>query len=154
MMQIRWAREEDAPALAQVFFDAVRQGDSPYSEAQRVAWMPAPPDPSEFAVRLRKCHVAVATVAGQPVGFMAMTHEGYFDLAFVLFRHRGRGCFRRLYDRLEKRAYEDYVPRLTVHASLDARPAFQSVGFSVITHETVDRAGETLRRAEMEKYLK
>lgn len=153
-MQIRWAREEDAPALAQVFFDAIRQGDSPYTQAQRVAWMPAPPDPTEFAARLRQYHVAVATVSGQPVGFMAMTPEGYFDLAFILFRHRGRGCFRRLYALLEKRAIEDDVARLTVHASLDAQPAFQSVGFSVIRHETVKRAGETLQRAEMEKYLK
>jgi len=153
-MQIRRAIEEDAPALAQVFFDAVRQGPGPYSPAQRAAWMPAPPDPTEFAARLRQYHVAVAEVSGQPVGFMAMTHQGYIDLAFILPGHRGHGGFRKLYALLEKRAIEDQITCLTVHASLGAQRAFQSVGFSVIRKETVERAGETLRRAEMEKPLR
>lgn len=153
-MQIRWGSEEDAPALARVFYDAVRGGDSPYSQAQRAAWMPAPPDPSAFSGRLRNYHVAVAEVSGRPVGFMAMTDTGYIDLAFILSRHRGSGGFRRLYSLLEERAIEGGVARLTVHASLGAQAAFQRIGFSVIRHETVDPAGETLRRAEMEKALR
>lgn len=153
-MQVRWARKEDAPALAQVFFDAVRLGPSPYTQAQRAAWMPTPPDPSEFAARLRHLYVTVAVVSGQPVGFMAMTHQGYIDLAFVLQGYRGHGGFRRLYEVLEQQAARDGIARLKTHASLGAQAAFQSVGFSVIRHETVERADEMLRRAEMEKTLR
>ncbi|WP_439123896.1 hypothetical protein [Marivita sp.] len=37
---LRFARLEDHDALGMVMFRAVREGDSPYSEAQRAAWMP------------------------------------------------------------------------------------------------------------------
>ena len=44
-------------------------------------------------------------------------------------------------------------PRLWTFASLMAQAPFQAVGFRVINFETVERAGEVLPRAEMEKVL-
>lgn len=152
-MELRWGSAADTAALAQVFYRAVRMGPSPYSEAQRVAWMSAPPDAATFATRLASCHIAVGYNVDGPVGFMAMTDSGYIDLVFIEPEARGRGLFRKLYDMIEARAREDGISRLWAHASLAAEPAFAAVGFSVIQRQTVERAGVALPRAEMEKLL-
>ena len=39
---LRWATEADFDAVADVMFAAVREGDSPSTEAQRQAWVPEP----------------------------------------------------------------------------------------------------------------
>lgn len=152
---LRWADPaQDAAPLAMLFFKAVRTGDSPYTEAERHAWLPKVPDPEQFAHRLGQKEVAVCEADGAPVGFMSLEPGGYIDLAFILPEHQGTGVFRRLLDRIERQARQQGEPRLWTHASLMAQPAFRAMGFLVIQHETVERAGESLRRAEMEKVLK
>jgi putative acetyltransferase len=153
-MKIREARPEDAPALARVFFAAVREGAGLYTEAERAAWLPAPPEPVAFAARLARNAVVVAEASGAPVGFITLDAAGYIDLAHVLPGHQRRGVFRALYARLEVLARVEGMQRLSVHASLMAQPAFRAAGFAVIQHETVRRGGEVLARAEMEKYLR
>ena len=152
-MQVRWARADDVPELGMVFFAAVREGPSLYSEAEREAWMPEPPEAAAWAARLAANKVAVVEAEGRPVGFMTMDAAGYIDLAFVLPAYQRRGVFRTLYAAIEARARACGIARLTVHASLMAQPAFRERGFLVIQHETVDRGGQHLRRAEMEKSL-
>lgn len=153
MVQIKWSDGNDAHALAQVFYDAVRLGPSPYTQVQRVAWMPHVPATDVFRKRLARQHVAVAHINARPVGFLTLDDTGYLDLAFILAQHRGRGLFRMLYDAIETRAAVMHLTRLHTHASLSAQPAFQSVGFCVIQFEMVTLSGVHLRRAEMEKHL-
>ena len=150
---IRWATPEDAALLADVFFRSVREGDSPYTQAQRIAWMPKAPETGPFAQRLAKKECVLKEVDGEPVGFMTVEPGGYVDLAFILPQYRGQGIFRALYEAIEDRARDTGERRLHTHASLMAEPAFRTVGFRVIQRETVERAGEFLRRAEMEKVL-
>ena len=151
---LRWADpDQDAAALSQVFFDAVRDGPSPYTQAQRMAWMPQAPAPEVFADRLRAQHVVLAEAKGTVVGFMTLAEDGYLDLAYILPSHRGSGLFGMLYRKLEAAARELGIARLHTHASLMAQPAFRKVGFLTIQNETVERAGEHLQRAEMEKHL-
>ncbi len=152
-MQLRWATESDAPALAQVLFEAIREGPSPYTEAQRTAWMPHPPDPVRWQARLRQKQTALIACAGRPAGFMTFEDGGCIDLAFVLPSHRGKGIFRVLYTAIETLARQRAEPRLWTFASLSAQAPFQAMGFGVIYHETVSYAGEYLPRAKMEKVL-
>lgn len=152
-MELRWARETDAAVLADIFYRAIREGPSLYSEVQRRAWMDAPPDTAQFARKLEAAHVAVACEDEKPIGFMACDPSGYVDLAFILPQARGQGVFRGLYDMIERQLRNDGVAQLRTHASLTAEPAFAAMGFSVIQHETVERAGVDLPRAEMEKRL-
>jgi putative acetyltransferase len=152
-MQVRWARADDALELGEVFFAAVREGPSLYSEAERKAWLPEPPHPAAWVTRLAANDVAVAEAEGRLVGFMMLDAAGYIDLAFVLPAYQRQGVFRAIYDVIEARARMRGIARLRVHASLMAQPAFREQGFLVIQHETVDRGGQYLRRAEMEKSL-
>ncbi|MCV3271637.1 GNAT family N-acetyltransferase [Roseobacter sinensis] len=150
---IRWAAPQDAEALGQVFYSAVRDGPSPYTEAQRAAWVRDVPSGPRWAARLTPLRIAVAEVDGTVAGFMSIESGGYIDLAFIRPAHRGAGLFRQLAARVEDHARSKGEPLLWTHASLMAQPAFRAVGFSTIHHERVERHGEHLDRARMEKRL-
>lgn len=150
---LRWATAQDAEGLRQVFYASVRDGPSPYTQAQRAAWAPQLPDADAWAKRLSGLHTAVYDVNGQSVGFMTVEQGGYIDLAFILAEHRGAGVFRALFGMIEQWAVDHREPLLWTHASLLAEPAFQAMGFLVIHHETVARSGQTLDRAKMEKVI-
>ena len=49
---LRWPTEADFDALADVMFAAVREGESPCTEAQRQAWVPEPRRGSDWRTRL------------------------------------------------------------------------------------------------------
>lgn len=142
----------DAQTLGQVMWRAIHEGASAYSQAQRDAWLQVPPTGEAWVAKLAGQAVHVAADQGVPVGFM--TRDGsYVDLAFVLPDWQGRGVFSALCARVEAEARALGLDRLWVHASLTAQPAFEARGFRVIAHETVERNGQTLARAEMEKRL-
>jgi putative acetyltransferase len=135
-----------------VFFAAIREGPSPYSERQRAAWCAQPPEPDAFAARLAPQHVVLAADTARVMGFMSLEKD-YIDLAFILPSCRGRGVFRTLFTAIEAKARARGETRLWTHASLMAQPAFRAMGFEVMHHETVEIEGEYLARARMEKTL-
>ncbi|WP_299648965.1 GNAT family N-acetyltransferase [uncultured Tateyamaria sp.] len=151
-MHLRGMIAGEADALGRVMFRAVREGQSDYTDAQRRAWCSAPPAGDIWAAKLERQVTVVVEAQGAPVGFM--TREGaYVDLAFVLPEWQGRGVFSALFTRVEADARAAGLRRVWVHASLMAEPAFAARGFSVIRRETVERHGQRLDRAEMEKVL-
>ena len=153
MVIVRRSMAVDADALGFVMYNAIRSGPSRYTEAQRIAWQNQPLAGEKWAIRLSEQQVWIAEMQGDAVGFLTLDKTGYIDLAFVTAAAQGKGVFSALYDALEGAAMEDGPTRLWTHASLMAQPAFEARGFHVIRHETVDRNGEVLARAEMEKAL-
>ncbi|UWR22743.1 GNAT family N-acetyltransferase [Sulfitobacter sp. S190] len=138
--------------MGQVMYDAIHAEPSPYTEAERRAWLAKPPAAAEWHARLARQSVWYASDAEGPAGFMTL--EGsYLDFAYVVARGRGTGVFRALYRCVEDHARRGGQPAIRTHASLMAQPAFAAVGFAVLRHEAVPRAGQFLRRAEMEKKL-
>ena len=134
-------------------FDAVRNGDGPYDEQQRRAWLPAPQTGREWQDRLSSQEIVVGESDGQAVGFMSLAAQGYIDLAYIRPQAQHSGLFRRMFQRIEDRALERGDRRLWVHASLMAQPAFAAVGFTTNHSEWVQLGPEQLRRFEMEKPL-
>lgn len=151
-VHIRKARREEANALGRVFHAAVRAA-SAYSEAQRAAWSPAPRSGSDWADRLFKGAVMVGEADGALVGFVTLDAAGYSDFAYILPAARGRGLFRRLYLPLEAEFAAGGVRAFSTHTSLMARPAYASVGFSVVKPETVEIRDQRFDRFEMVKTL-
>jgi putative acetyltransferase len=132
LISIRRYRPEDRAATAGVFFRAVREGTAGrYSEAQRHDWAQSPvpdlttPDPRAGQLTW------VAEEAGRITGFMAMTHEGYLDMAFVLPEVMGKGHAAALYDVLLAHAKEAGISRLTVRASHFSRRFLEKRGWRV-----------------------
>ena len=150
---LRWATEADFDALADVMFAAVREGESPYTEAQRQAWVPEPRRGAAWRARLLSQEIIVAEADGRLLGFMSLAERGYIDFAYIRAEARGAGVFRELFKRILDRARAKGVPLLWVHASLTAEPAFAALGFVVRHQEQVTIGGEVLDRFEMEMIL-
>ena len=148
--QLRWARRHDDAALADVMFDAVRNGPSAYTQAQRQQWVPERRAGAEWTERLAQQSIIVAEDADQIVGFMSLADGGYIDFAYIRPSAQGSGLFRLLYSAVEKRGRADGATKLWVHASLMARPAFAAVGFSVVERQVVALGDERFERFKME----
>jgi len=149
----RWAQPSDYPLLAEIMFDAVRNGPSAYTEAQRAAWVPAPREGPAWNERLAAQDIIIAEQSGHPVGFMSLTAEGYVDFAYLRPAARGQGLFRLMLLALEGRARERGISGLWSHVSLNAEAAFAALGFAVRKREVVAIGSERLARCEMEKPL-
>ncbi len=135
-------------------YDAVHNGKSPYSEAQRNAWVPEPRSGETWNSRLEDQDIVLQEQGARIDGFMSLTPDGYVDFAYIRPPAQGSGLFKKLYARLEAKAMAEGQTRLWVHASLAAKPAFSAVGFSVCQKEQVEISGEALVRYEMEKILR
>ena len=152
-VQIKQAEPRDYDTLGELMFDAVRHGPSPYTEAQRKAWVAAPRKGEDWAERLDRQTIFIAWDGDDLLGFMSVELPGYIDFAFIRPNGRGRGLFRQLFIVVEAHARQNGADRLWTHASLMAQGPFEAMGFRVIKHETVTANGEVLKRAEMEKRL-
>jgi putative acetyltransferase len=150
---LSWATPTDYPDLADVMFDAVRNRPSLYTEAQRLAWVPERRSGEEWVARLDRQAIAIARVESRAIGFMTLEPGGYIDFAYIRPEVQGTGLFRRLFERIEAHVIGLGDPRLWVHASLMAQPAFAAVGFAVVEHELVWIGDQSFERARMEKFL-
>ena len=151
--QIRWATAADSDLLADIMFDAVRNGESPYSEEQRAAWVRAPRSGPEWSERLQGQDIILAEQDGRGVGFVSLADGGYVDFAYIRPQAQHTGLFRQLLMHIVNRAIEKGAPLLWTHASLMAEPAFERLGFSVRKRERVHIGNQSFDRCEMEKSL-
>ena len=152
-IDIREATSGDYDAIADVMFDAVRNGRSKYTEEQKRAWVPQPRNGLDWNERLQSQKILVAIRAGEIVGFMSLAANGYIDFAYVRPSAQRTGVFRLLYESIEKLAQKNEETRLWVHASLMAQPAFDAMGFTITKRETVEIGDQALDRFEMEKQI-
>lgn len=150
---LRWAGEGDYEALADVMFDAVRSGDSPYNERQRAAWMPVRRSGRDWTDRLSTQNIILAEAGGDILGFMSLAAIGYIDFAYIRPEAQRKGLFRQFLEQIVEKARSAGEPLFRVHASLSAEPAFSALGFRVRKREEVVMGAERLKRFEMEKPL-
>lgn len=151
--QLRDAVSTDYDPLGDLMFDAIHNGPSQYSKAQSKAWLDAPKQGSAWAERMSQKQVILAEADGQPAGFMTLEEGGYIDFAYIKPEAQGKGLFRTLFDEVARRAQANGERQLSTHASLMAQPAFAAMGFQIDHHETVEKDGEQLARAQMSKRL-
>jgi len=148
---LSWTTQADHYDLADIVFDAVRNGPSKYTQAQRAAWVTVRRGGEEWDARLAGQVIAIARDSDRAVGFMSLASQGYIDFAFIRPDAQGTGLFRRLFDMIEDKARAIGEPRLWTHASLMAQPAFATLGFTVIEHQVVQIGDQPFDRAMMEK---
>jgi putative acetyltransferase len=149
----RWASAGDHDLLADIMFDAVRNGESRYSELQRAAWVPALRSGPEWEARLASQEILIAERDGKGVGFVSLADQGYVDFAYIRPDAQRTGLFRQLLSRIADRAVARGEALLWTHASLMAEPAFERLGFKVRRREQVALGEVSFERCEMEKRL-
>lgn len=151
--QFRWASAADADVLADIMFDAVRSGESRYTEQQRAAWVPVRRTGQDWVARLQRQDIIVAEQDGRAIGFVSLAEGGYVDFAYIRPEAQHTGLFRQLLSRIVERAIAKREPLLWTHASLMAEPAFAKLGFTIRKRERVHIGDQAFDRCEMERSL-
>ena len=82
-MSLTWSTPTDHAELADVMFDAVRNGPSKYTDVQRAAWVPERRRGVEWESRLAAKDIAVGRDGDRIIGFMSIEGGGYIDFAFI-----------------------------------------------------------------------
>jgi putative acetyltransferase len=142
--------EADAVDTWRVFHAAVhRTAIRDYTPEQVGAWAPPIIDDAAWSRARSTSHTYVACLGDDVVGFSDFTDDGVLDMLFVHPDAAGRGAARALVTHVLAEAEAAGHHRLTTHASVTARPAFERLGFTVERAQSVERRGQTFRNFRM-----
>jgi len=154
MVQIRRFHIADAPQIAQLFHQTVREVTiQHYSPRQVKAWAPDNLDFRNWAEICANRFTYVADDRGVIAGFGELESNGHIDCFYCHKNYQRRGIGRQIYNAIEAQALELSIHRLFTEASLTAKPFFQQMGFSPIQTQPVTCRGETFINYAMEKFL-
>lgn len=148
-MTIRAYRSSDLREIVELFYDTVHTvnaGD--YSPEQLDAWADGAPDLAEWSRTLSEHAAFVAEEDGTVVGFGDIDSSGYLDRLYVHRDFQRRGVASALCVALEGAVEAE---RIVTHASITARPFFESMGYGVVRERRVARHGVPMTNFRMEK---
>lgn len=150
---IRPATLDDAPAIAHLFFERVRNVNSAdYDDAQIAAWAGAAPDAQKWRERQSTRVTIVDVDSGRLRGFAELRGD-HIDAFYVNHRCIRQGIGRALLRRLEREASERGLACLEIEASLTARAFFESFGYALIEAQSVFYRGASFRNFRMRKSI-
>ncbi|NEX94416.1 GNAT family N-acetyltransferase [Caulobacter sp. 17J65-9] len=147
---LRPYRPDDAPAMAQLYFDSARTlGPRRYTPEQVAAWAPAPADPASFRVRAEDGRTTLVAVdaQGAVAAYGDLEPDGHVDHLYCRPDMAGAGVAEQVLDALISHAQATGVRSLYVEASELARSLFERKGF-----EVVERRDFVLRGVPIHNY--
>lgn len=148
-LTLRAYASDDLEEVLKLFYDTVHSVNlKDYTPAQADAWAGPEPDREAWNASLIRNRALVALLDGKIVGFADMDATGYLDRLYVHRDFQRRGIATALCDALEARAGQS---TFTTHASITARPFFESRGYRLVRAQSVRRARETLTNYVMQK---
>lgn len=148
-LRLRPYREEDAKALAQLFYDTVHTVNAAdYTKEQLDVWAPKERDPDTWNQSFLQHRTLVAEQDGRIAGFGDMDETGYLDRLYVHKEFQRQGIAAAICDALEG---ESEAEKFETHASITARPFFEARGYEVIHAQQVERQGILLTNYVMRK---
>lgn len=147
-MVIRSYRPEDCKALADLFYHTVHTVNAAdYTKEQLDAWAEGAVDFQRWNRSFQEHYSLVALQDGVIIGFGDIDRTGYLDRLYVHADYQRKGAASAICDRLEQA-----VPgKITVHASITARPFFEKRGYRTVKAQQVERRGVLLTNYVMEK---
>ena len=154
MVAIRAFRDDDPPALQEVFYSAIHgTASADYTQEQIEAWAPAEVDAGRWAERMRGIAPFVAEEAGRIVGYADVQADGYIDHFFVAAAAGRRGVGSALMRQIHATAAERGIGALYSQVSMTARPFFEHWGFTVEAEQQPITRGVTMTNYLMRKAL-
>ena len=153
-MNIRPYIEADLHAVAAVFTSSVHilaAGD--YTESQRTAWAPQPPDLAQWQKRLALLETLVAFDGEDLAGFISYEPIGHVEYLYVAPRYSRKGVASLLYESVEDRLSLAGVKEVSVESSIVARRFFTRLGFVATEVQDVFVKGYSFRRYAMRKRI-
>ncbi|HSJ47907.1 MAG TPA: GNAT family N-acetyltransferase [Gammaproteobacteria bacterium] len=149
-MNIRASADSDVASIAALFTESVHQiAARSYTSEQLAAWAPEPPDLEQWRERLALLETLVAEFDGAMAGFISYTDRGHIEFLFTSPTFSRKGVASKLYEIAVQRLHLKGAMKLSADASIEARPFFESKGFSAVQEQVVERNGVQLRRFVM-----
>ena len=153
-MTIRPYAPADLAEMARLFTDTVTAVNCrDYTPEQIRAWAGRGRLLLQRNQDFLRSHTLVAEDRGRIVGYGNLEADGYLDQLFVHRDRQGEGIAGAICNRLEDHARQAGLPRVTVHASITARPFFIRRGYGVTAVNQVPIGAVTLQNYSMEKIL-
>lgn len=153
-MIFRKGQLEDLQSMQQLFVDTIKNScQADYNEEQIEVWTASIENTPRWLAIITQQIVVVAEDKGKIVGFASLDNGNYIDLMYVHHAHQRQGIAQQLYKELATTALEAGHTQLYSDISKTARPFFESIGFKVVTEQTVIRKGITLNNFKMVKNL-
>jgi putative acetyltransferase len=155
-MKVRSFREDDAAALAQIFFSAIHEiARAHYGEEQVHAWAPVMPAPERFVARGTDGRTLLVAVdeADVPIAYGDLEADGHIDHLFCRPDHAGKGVALAVYEELELVAQKQGIERLYVEASEPASRFFRRREFEIEGRNDFELNGVPIHNYRMAKQL-
>lgn len=147
-MTIRNYQREDCAETAALFSHTVHTVNArDYSKAQLDAWAAGADDLEKWNQRFETHYSVVAVEDGEIVGFGDIDGDGYLDRLFVHAARQRQGIASAICDTLESAARG----RIETHASITAKPFFESRGYHVVREQRFELRGVMISNFVMEK---
>ena len=151
-MEIRKYSSQDLPSIALLFRDSIMNvAAMDYSLPQAEVWAAAWEDLLCRDEWFRSMYTLVAESEGQIVGYGNISSDGYLDHLYVDSKHQRQGIAGTICRKLERHCLDAGIYRISVDASITARPFFEHRGYNVLREQHVSRRGQTLINYHMEK---
>lgn len=150
-MNVREYKPSDCKELANLFYDTVHNINAKdYTQVQLDVWATGNVDLEDWNKSFLEHYTLVALDNNKIVGFGDIDKSGYLDRLYVHKNYQGMGIATALCNRLENKV----TGRITVHASITAKPFFEKRGYGVLREQQIKRQGITLINFVMEKVIK
>lgn len=150
-MKIRRYAPSDIDEIINLFYNTVHTVNaSDYTSEQLDAWAPRNMDSAEWNASFKRHFAVVATDGKKIIGFGDINANGYLDRLYVHAGYTGRGVGTAICRELESFARGDVI----THASVTAKPFFESMGYVAVTEQQVMRRGVYLKNYVMKKKRK
>jgi putative acetyltransferase len=154
MYTIRLYKQEDCGQVVKLFYNTVHTVNrKDYTQQQLNAWAPADLDFERWNKVLSQNYTIIVESEDVIVGFGDIDTTGYFDHLFVHKDFQGQGIAKLITTQIEKYALNTNIRRITVAASITAKPFFENYGYTVVKEQRVERNGQVLTNFLMEKLL-
>lgn len=153
-MMIRPYQSSDAPALADLYQDAVWEiGAQVYDAAQVEVWAAAVQDLAWFQRSLEQGLTLVAIAEAQIAAFGQLHPLDHVAFLYTASRFARQGYATEICRRLEIHAQHHNVEKIRTEASRISKFFFLKKGYEVVETEWVERQGVLLERFKMEKQI-
>lgn len=150
-MLIRKYMSKDCAEIAELFYNTVHVVNAQdYTEEQLNVWATGQIDLTQWNESFCSHFTVVAVIDDTIVGFGDIDQSGYLDRLYVHKDYQRKGVASAICDNLEKVVQGDIV----THASITAKPFFESRGYKVERQQIVTRNGVQLTNFVMKKQLK
>lgn len=153
-MRIREYKPDDLAGLRRLFYETIRNINiKDYSPEQTEVWSNrAGGLKNEFFASLYT--VVAEDDGGRIICYGNIDDTGYLDHLYTHKDFQGRGAAGAVCGELERYALEKGAETVTVHASITARPFFESRGYTVAERREVELDGVGFINYLMKKELR